>query len=363
MHNLNPEDYILQFEAQGSNLLFQDLVIEYPYVPMDSLVMFGDNQVQSYILKNVLPALDKEGESHTVEKTEEMKKSLSDRVKGAIGEIPNFNSKQEFTHEDFAHMVETLQTIAKEYFYFDTIYWNSVFEKRLSNKTFEKNIKLVEDFKNAIRIDLAKIYFDKESYIQTLVKRMSEKFSVPIKELEWYLVKDLENLFKDIKIPSEEIISRMDHHVLHWRPEEGGTLYIDDKAKTIISSFRDSVDLKTDVLRGKVAHSKKIGNGVTKGKVKVFIRNEFEQDKMVNDLSKMEEGQILVAQTTSPELIDLMKKASVIITDLGGMLSHAAITARELNIPCIVDTKYATKLLKDGDMVEVDLEKGTVRKI
>ena len=73
--------------------------------------------------------------------------------------------------------------------------------------------------------------------------------------------------------------------------------------------------------------------------------------------------EILVALTTDPTLIDMMRKAGAIITDLGGMLSHAAITARELNIPCIVGTEIGTKVLKDGDEVEIDLEKGTVRKI
>jgi len=58
-----------------------------------------------------------------------------------------------------------------------------------------------------------------------------------------------------------------------------------------------------------------------------------------------------------------MKKAKAIITDEGGVTCHAAITARELKIPCIIGTKIATKVLKDGDRVEVDAEKGLVRKV
>ena len=56
-----------------------------------------------------------------------------------------------------------------------------------------------------------------------------------------------------------------------------------------------------------------------------------------------------------------MKKSSVIITDAGGLTSHAAIVSRELGIPCIVGTKIATQVLKDGDLVEVDAEKGIVK--
>lgn len=55
-----------------------------------------------------------------------------------------------------------------------------------------------------------------------------------------------------------------------------------------------------------------------------------------------------------------MKKSVAIITDMGGMLSHAAISSRELKKPCIIGTHIATQVLKDGDMVKVDAEKGVI---
>lgn len=64
---------------------------------------------------------------------------------------------------------------------------------------------------------------------------------------------------------------------------------------------------------------------------------------------------------TSPEYVFAMKKASAAITDTGGLTSHAAIVSRELDIPCIVGTKIATKILKDGDLVEVDANKSIVK--
>ena len=59
----------------------------------------------------------------------------------------------------------------------------------------------------------------------------------------------------------------------------------------------------------------------------------------------------------------LMKKAAAFVTDGGGILCHAAIMARELKKPCVIGTKIATQVLKDGDLVEVDADKGIVRKI
>jgi rifampicin phosphotransferase len=70
---------------------------------------------------------------------------------------------------------------------------------------------------------------------------------------------------------------------------------------------------------------------------------------------------ILVTSMTQPNVVDIACHASAIITDEGGMLSHAAIISREFGIPCIVGTKRATTLLKDGDTVEVDADNGVVR--
>ena len=58
-----------------------------------------------------------------------------------------------------------------------------------------------------------------------------------------------------------------------------------------------------------------------------------------------------------------LKKASAVITDIGGLLSHAAISARELNIPCIVGVENATKILKTGDKIEIDIKNGSIKKL
>ena len=58
-----------------------------------------------------------------------------------------------------------------------------------------------------------------------------------------------------------------------------------------------------------------------------------------------------------------MKRAAAVVTDKGGMTSHAAIASREFGVPCVIGTVYATRALKDGDFVEVDAFKGTVKKI
>ena len=82
-----------------------------------------------------------------------------------------------------------------------------------------------------------------------------------------------------------------------------------------------------------------------------------------HDFAKMQTGDVLVSTMTTPDFVVLMHKAGAIVTDIGGMLCHAAIVSREINKPCVIGTKFATQILKDGDIVEVDANKGIVRKI
>ncbi len=75
------------------------------------------------------------------------------------------------------------------------------------------------------------------------------------------------------------------------------------------------------------------------------------------------EGDILVTTMTRPEFMPLMKKASAIVTDEGGLTCHAAIVSRELKKPCIVGTKDGTRIFKTGDKIEVDANLGVIKKI
>ena len=106
----------------------------------------------------------------------------------------------------------------------------------------------------------------------------------------------------------------------------------------------------SNIIKGQIAC-----RGKVKGVAKIVFNPE--RSEHFND------GDILITGMTRPEFVPLMKKASAIVTDEGGITCHAAIVSRELGITCIIGTKIATKVLKNGDMVEVDAEKGVVRKL
>ena len=95
--------------------------------------------------------------------------------------------------------------------------------------------------------------------------------------------------------------------------------------------------------------------GKVTGKVAI-VRN-------LQDAQKLFAGDILVTKMTSPKFTEILPRISAIVADQGGMLSHAAILAREMKVPCVVGTRIATQVLKNGDLVEVDAQEGLVRKI
>ncbi|MFC6769566.1 phosphoenolpyruvate synthase [Natrinema soli] len=92
--------------------------------------------------------------------------------------------------------------------------------------------------------------------------------------------------------------------------------------------------------------------GTVSGPARIVIK--------LDDLDKVSEGDIIVTEMTMPDMVPAMKRASGIITDEGGMTSHAAIVSRELGVPAIVGTTNATTALDDGQVVTLDGEKGAV---
>jgi phosphohistidine swiveling domain-containing protein len=137
--------------------------------------------------------------------------------------------------------------------------------------------------------------------------------------------------------------------------DKGNTQYFSgEQAKKIRKKLKfvsEKEDLsQTETLQGQPAYKGKVT-----GKVKII--------NSIPEMAKMHAGNILVSHMTNPGIVPAMKIAAGIVTDLGGITCHAAIIARELKRPCVIGTKIATKVFKDGDLVEVDANKGMVRKI
>lgn len=135
-----------------------------------------------------------------------------------------------------------------------------------------------------------------------------------------------------------------------------------EKRRLIISgggeAYRKIRELEKEMPKDEVIGTP-ASKGYAKGRVRIipFSMNSEEY------LHKFQKGEVLVSTTTGPEMVVIMEKAAAIVTDEGGLMSHAAIVSREFGIPCVVGTKYATEVFKDGDEIEVNANNGVVRKI
>ncbi len=200
-------------------------------------------------------------------------------------------------------------------------------------------------------MDYKKELFTKSHYlviplIEELAKRASaDKIKVRFMRHEEIKAMLLKNQKPDLK----ELERRYKKSILVW----------DRRGKTVFMTEHQGEAFVRKELKEEMETAGKIklygtcaSVGKFKGKVKV-IRSPMH-------IIKMEKGDILIAPMTSPDYVLGMKKAGAIVTDEGGLTSHAAIISRELKIPCVVGTKEATKRFKDGDLVEVNADHGSV---
>ncbi len=198
--------------------------------------------------------------------------------------------------------------------------------------------------------DIRKKIHQKSFYYQALLlEKISHFTNFTRNELE-YLRKEqitIKNLSDKKKLKT--IIKKQKKDLLFcWVKNKGGIYISGDKATKIYKKYSSLLKLNEGQLQGQTACK-----GIAKGKVKIIFNT--------HQKTTFKKGNVLVTGMTAPNFLPLMKKASAIITEQGGVTCHAAIISRELNIPCIIGTKVATKVLKDGDLVEVDANKGIIK--
>jgi phosphoenolpyruvate synthase/pyruvate phosphate dikinase len=150
------------------------------------------------------------------------------------------------------------------------------------------------------------------------------------------------------KIDTNELNARSEYHIFYSLTDKQGVLTGND-ARQFLG--------KLQFVKEKIQEVNSLdGDTASPGKVRgrVVVVNVPE------DMKNMKDGSILVSIATSPDLIPAIKKAGAIVTDMGGVTCHAAIISRELGIPCLIGTKIATKVLKEGYLVDVDATHGRV---
>jgi pyruvate,water dikinase len=136
---------------------------------------------------------------------------------------------------------------------------------------------------------------------------------------------------------------------VEWAKEKGEIFIVQTRPVTTIKEGeREIHDIDAPVLLSGSPASP----GIASGPVKI-VPDPSQIDKVL-------EGDILVAEMTTPDFVPAMKRAAAIVTDRGGRTAHAAIVSRELGIPCVVGSEKATATLKDGQVITVDGGSGKV---
>ena len=198
----------------------------------------------------------------------------------------------------------------------------------------------------AARVHAEPVFSREIDFIKNLASSLSKISGYSSENLLYATNNEVTAYWKDGKnLPDEKVLNnRRKSCVMFFENNKIEHILTGKEVSNFSEIFEDS---DKQELRGQIAFK-----GLAKGTVRVIF-NPL-------DVKEFNEGDVLVAPWTRPEYLPIMKKASAFITDGGGILSHAAIVARELQKPCIIGTKTATKTLKDGDVVKVDANSGVI---
>lgn len=254
----------------------------------------------------------------------------------------------------FQKSIPTPDEFEKFHYYFDRHLAFHVFMKKTPDFLPADLLdKLLPLFKEA-RLYSENIYSDTERFFRRIASYIGKKEGIKEEYLTCLSSQEFKNYIDSQKLPSLEILKKR---------FLASALYFHKNKITheVIFTGKDVDRLEKIVLQSSLKRNKKVLKGICaySGKVRGICRVVFNPFKV----KKFSEGDILVTGMTRPEFLPLIRKSSAIITDVGGILCHAAIAAREFKKPCVVGTAVATKVLKDGDLIEIDAAKGIVKKI
>jgi len=188
-------------------------------------------------------------------------------------------------------------------------------------------------------------------YGSILLEEVAKRTSFTLHQLKYMTQYEVSRIFESPPKKSE-INHRLKFCAAYWcqTGKYAGVELITgrqaEEYKTQVLTPKDNRDVTE--LRGLCASSGKV-----MGKVRVI--------NSATEAHKVKRGEILVAVMTRPDYVVGMKRAAAIVTNEGGVTSHAAIVSRELGIPCVIGTRVATEVLKDGQIVEVLADQGLVK--
>src|SRR3989339_72563 len=192
--------------------------------------------------------------------------------------------------------------------------------------------------------------FHSYSIIDHLFREIGRRYYLSVNQVRYFYPHEFEDLLLHNKFSAAKLNERYKFSLQYSLGDYSqDKLLEDEEARKFLENFNI---VKEEIADIKVMEGDCASPGRARGSAKIV--------NVTKDMSKMEQWDVLVSIATNPDLVPAIKKASAIVTDVGGITCHAAIVSRELGIPCVIGTKIATKVLKDGDVVDVDATHGKV---
>jgi len=186
-------------------------------------------------------------------------------------------------------------------------------------------------------------------YIGRHLKWLSKKYGIKEEQAFFLLPWEMDKIASGKKRIEDFPIRERQKESTHFYDTNGHELFLlGDESRQIWETVSPKVTKSQKEIKGFVAQK-----GIVRGTARVVMD--------AHNVDSFHRGDILVTGMTRPDFISLMRKAAAFVTDEGGITCHAAIVAREMQKPCIIGTKIATQILKDGDLVEIDANEGIVR--
>jgi len=221
-------------------------------------------------------------------------------------------------------------------------------------KLTAKEINVFECIRNLGYYKWAREYEFTEALwrLKIVQDELGRRLNINSVAIKYLLPSEYSLLLKNINKYKLELPRRVKKCLMICDYKKGNSILTDNQAGLEWNKIKsvDKTKKKAVLVKGSPAYS-----GIVRGTVRII--------NSVRHVSKISVGDVLIAVTTNPALLPAMKKAAAIVTNEGGITSHAAIVSRELQIPCIVGAKNATKIFKDGQLVEVDAKHGVIKRV
>lgn len=351
--NFNKDDYILSFWVQGVSVFVTDVHNDV-YSNLEALFIIDNGMFKQYFTKKAFAgALERGLLFYSSEYAFDQYRA---NLLAHCAYSKDFYERKIKNHklldrEVVKKFCESTVKLCKDYTKMNFEFTDKAFAEQENNKIIKRNLQKVARFKDQIRSFMNEVLFEADGQAAQLFAILGKQFNISPNIIENLTQKELIGLF-DSQMPDlKKVKLRQKAFVESYNidePFEAGA------AKEVIEEFKEDSKPKK-VITGQTASS-----GMAKGKAKIIPVDYSNPKRLKLAIETMEIGDILIAETTAPELMAACEKAAAIVTDMGGMLSHAAIVSRELGIPCVVGTVNASKIIKDDDKLIVDASKGEI---